>query len=202
MREHVENVELYKPGGYHPIDIGDAITNGDDTYTVAHKLGHGGFSTVWLVKRSRKHSLPSFHALKIHRADVGDERVRHELDVLHRLGQLGRSSHPNIVMVEDSFTISGPNGQHRCLVLPLLALSLHSIKVKTLTLLQRHRICQQLASAVAFLHSHGVCHGGTVVPRCLPVTVNEKCGANQRASVFRYHTFKHSISASRHAVHG
>ncbi|KAK4241522.1 hypothetical protein C8A03DRAFT_30244, partial [Achaetomium macrosporum] len=56
MREHVENVELYKPGGYHPIDIGDAITNGEDSYTVAHKLGHGGFSTVWLLKRTRKNS--------------------------------------------------------------------------------------------------------------------------------------------------
>ena len=55
IREHVENVERYMPGGYHPIDIGDTISNGEDSYTVAHKLGYGGFSTAWLVKRQRKH---------------------------------------------------------------------------------------------------------------------------------------------------
>ncbi|KAK4132834.1 hypothetical protein BT67DRAFT_435361 [Trichocladium antarcticum] len=54
MREHVEDVERYTRGGYHPVDIGDTITNHQDDYTVVHKLGHSGFSTVWLVKRQRK----------------------------------------------------------------------------------------------------------------------------------------------------
>ncbi|KAK4125520.1 kinase-like protein [Parathielavia appendiculata] len=165
VREHVEDVERYMPGGYHPVDISDTITNHQDDYTVLHKLGYGGFSTVWLVKRQRKQldsaGQPqiSFHALKILRADLSDERANHELQFLQRLGQVGRSSHPNIVMLEDSFTVSGPNGQHRCLVFPLLAFSLHSDKSWTLTPSQRHSTCQQLASAVAFLHSHNVCHG-------------------------------------------
>ncbi|KAK4155705.1 kinase-like domain-containing protein [Chaetomidium leptoderma] len=168
MREHVEDVERYTPGGYHPVDIGDTITNRQDSddYTVVHKLGHGGFSTVWLAKRQRKQPLDStgqpqlsFHALKILRADLGDARASHELHFLQRLGQVGRSSHPNLVMLEDSFTVSGPNGQHRCLVFPLVAFSLYSDKSRSLTPSQRHDTCQQLASAVAFLHSHGVCHG-------------------------------------------
>ncbi|KAK4040188.1 kinase-like domain-containing protein [Parachaetomium inaequale] len=165
MRELVENVERYTPGGYHPVDIGDTITDRQDDYTVVQKLGHGVFSTVWLVKRQRKQldsaeqPQVSFHALKILRADLGDARASHELDFLQRLGQVGRSSHPNIVMLEDSFTVSGPNGQHRCLVFPLLAFSLHSDKSWSLTPSQRHHTCQQLASAVAFLHSHNVCHG-------------------------------------------
>ncbi|KAK3298003.1 kinase-like domain-containing protein [Chaetomium fimeti] len=170
MREHIENVECYTPGGYHPSDIGDTITNGQDSYTVIHKLGHGGYSTVWLLKRQRKHPAGqqeedyppvSFHALKILRADLGDTRADHELNFLQRLGQVGNSesSHPNIAVVEDSFTISGPNGQHHCLVSPLLGLSLHSISVERLTPSQRHHICQQLTSAVAFLHSHHICHG-------------------------------------------
>lgn len=173
MREHVENVECYTPGGYHPTDIGDTITNDRDSYTVIHKLGHGGYSAVWLVKRQLKHSAGqeqqhqqqdyppvSFHALKILRADLSDTRADHELNILQRLGQVGKSSHPNIAMVEDSFTISGPNGQHHCLVFPLLGLSLHSIKIEILTPSQRHHICQQLTSAIAFLHSHHICHGG------------------------------------------
>ncbi|SPQ27056.1 9b9f262d-e417-41ca-991e-9fbc54897877 [Thermothielavioides terrestris] len=133
MDEHVENVERYKPGGYHPVDIGDTITNGEDTYTVLHKLGHGGFSTVWLAKRQREHSAgssPSFHALKILRADLSDELAGHEHRFLQRLGQAGSSTHPNIVMLEDSFTVSGPNGQHRCLVFPFLGPSLYSLLLR------------------------------------------------------------------------
>ncbi|AEO71962.1 uncharacterized protein THITE_2093464 [Thermothielavioides terrestris NRRL 8126] len=163
MDEHVENVERYKPGGYHPVDIGDTITNGEDTYTVLHKLGHGGFSTVWLAKRQREHSAgssPSFHALKILRADLSDELAGHEHRFLQRLGQAGSSTHPNIVMLEDSFTVSGPNGQHRCLVFPFLGPSLYSLLLREcLTPAQRRGICKQLASAVAYLHSHDVCHG-------------------------------------------
>ncbi|KAK4151578.1 kinase-like domain-containing protein [Chaetomidium leptoderma] len=143
MDEHIESPEHYRPGGYHPVDIGDIITNAasDDTYTVIHKLGYGGFSTVWLANRQRKHPvaghpLPvSFHALKILRADLDDARADHELRFLQRLGQVGKSSHPNIVVLEDSFTISGPNGQHRCLVFPNSQVPL------------------------AFMHSHGICHG-------------------------------------------
>jgi serine/threonine protein kinase len=80
---------------------------------------------------------------------------------------VGKSSHPNIVVLEDSFAISGPNGQHRCLVFPFLGPSLcpRRTVVQNLTPRQRHSICQQLASAVAFMHSHGVCHGGIAFPR-------------------------------------
>ncbi|KAK4140678.1 kinase-like domain-containing protein [Dichotomopilus funicola] len=150
MQELVENVECYVPGGYHPTDIGDTIANGQDSYTVAHKLGHGAYSTVWLVKRQRKHCVGqqdpppvSFHALKIFRSNIGNMRGDNELHFLQRLGQVGKFGHPNIAMVEDSFTILGPNGQHQCLVSPVLGLTLHSISTK---------------NAVAFLHSHGICH--------------------------------------------
>lgn len=178
MGYEVEYVENYKPGGYHPIDIGDTITNGDDIYTVAHKLGYGGFSTVWLVKRQRRDSagqeVPvSFHALKVLRADLDNtatQRADRELDFLQRLGQMGRSSHPNILMLEDSFNISGPNGQHRCLVFPVLGPSLRkSSNLNKLSPSQRHHACQQLTSAVAFLHSHDVCHGGKAPSPPLPM---------------------------------
>lgn len=32
--QDIEDVEVYEPRGYHPVDIGDTIPNGDDTYTV------------------------------------------------------------------------------------------------------------------------------------------------------------------------
>jgi hypothetical protein len=37
----------YRPGGYHPVCLGD--TSKDGRYKIHHKLGWGGFSTVWLA---------------------------------------------------------------------------------------------------------------------------------------------------------
>ncbi|KAJ9416107.1 hypothetical protein QL093DRAFT_1077991 [Fusarium oxysporum] len=45
--EDVESPYGYSPGGYHPICIGDHLT---DRYRVIHKLGYGSFSTIWLVR--------------------------------------------------------------------------------------------------------------------------------------------------------
>jgi serine/threonine protein kinase len=112
----IENVQRYRPGGYHPVHIGDTLSK----YTVLHKLGYGGFSTVWLVKRDRTPIQPivlgaaqppvtSFHALKILCSDVGDMAKNNEMAMLHPLGELGTYDHPNIVTLEDSFDISGPN---------------------------------------------------------------------------------------------
>jgi hypothetical protein len=43
-----ESLSRYQPGGYHPVHLGDTFGNG--RYKIHHKLGWGGFSTVWLAK--------------------------------------------------------------------------------------------------------------------------------------------------------
>lgn len=43
-----EWVEDYRPGGYHPVVLGDVFKNGQ--YKVIRKLGEGSFSTVWLAQ--------------------------------------------------------------------------------------------------------------------------------------------------------
>ncbi|KAH6842392.1 kinase-like domain-containing protein [Chaetomium sp. MPI-CAGE-AT-0009] len=173
LLDHIEDVQRYVPGGYHPVDLGDTLTNGCDRYTIVHKLGYGGFSTVWLVKRERtltpqpagigtvgEGETISFHALKILCSDVGDMAEDHEATMLQHLGQLGTSGHPNIVTLEASFTVSGPNGNHRCLVFPVLGPKLGSPQVnESMTPSKRHQVCRQLASAVACLHARRVCHG-------------------------------------------
>jgi serine/threonine protein kinase len=46
-----EPIHRYRPGGYHPIHLGDTLKSG--RYQVLHKLGWGGYATVWLAKDHR-----------------------------------------------------------------------------------------------------------------------------------------------------
>lgn len=44
---HVEEgCQVYRPGGFHPVYIGDIFK---DRYRVLNKVGYGTYSTVWLV---------------------------------------------------------------------------------------------------------------------------------------------------------
>ena len=43
-----EKLWKYRPGGFHPVCLNDTFKNG--RYKVRHKLGWGGYSTVWLAK--------------------------------------------------------------------------------------------------------------------------------------------------------
>lgn len=42
-----ESIPGYRPGGYHPVALGDTFNN--DRYKVYHKLGWGGHATAWLA---------------------------------------------------------------------------------------------------------------------------------------------------------
>lgn len=45
-RSAEEDPGRYRPGGYHPVEVGDVY---NDRYKVKRKLGYGLYSTVWLV---------------------------------------------------------------------------------------------------------------------------------------------------------
>lgn len=139
------------------MDIGDRLgpAGGSHYYTVLHKLGFGGFSTVWLTRCSRD---DRYYALKILAADLPETQGK-DLTILQGLRDDG-FEHPHIVHLHESFEVSGPNGTHTCLVLPALGPSLHEHPVrKTLAPEVRYQICQQVATGVAALHKKGVCHG-------------------------------------------
>lgn len=42
-----EGSEAYRPGGFHPVYIGDIY---NERYKILNKIGYGAYSTVWLVK--------------------------------------------------------------------------------------------------------------------------------------------------------
>lgn len=110
----VEDVKKYVPGGYHPVDIGDKI----DEFIVVHKLGFGGFATVWLVQSTMN---SHYYALKILCAEVPSTHVI-EKQVFEYLGD---HNQPSIIQLVRSFEITGPNGVHSCLVLPVCGPSLY-----------------------------------------------------------------------------
>ncbi|KAF3798588.1 hypothetical protein GCG54_00010740 [Colletotrichum gloeosporioides] len=60
-----EYLSDYAQGGFHPVQLGDRLEYG--RYIVFHKLGHGGFSTVWLGHDGK---LGRNVAIKILKADV------------------------------------------------------------------------------------------------------------------------------------
>jgi serine/threonine-protein kinase SRPK3 len=43
-----EPLHRYRIGGYHPIALRDLLKDG--RYKILHKLGWGGYSTVWAAK--------------------------------------------------------------------------------------------------------------------------------------------------------
>lgn len=45
-----EDLDRYRPGGYHPVHLGDVF---NDRYVVVRKLGYGQYSTVWLARDTR-----------------------------------------------------------------------------------------------------------------------------------------------------
>ena len=116
-----EDVDRYRPGGFHPVDIGDKIAQ----YTVLHKLGSGGFATVWLVESSEDNR-PGYYALKVLCADASGTKANEQ----KVLGHLGLHDHPNVVKLLDSFDITGPNGVHTCLVLPVCGPSLYNWSIR------------------------------------------------------------------------
>ncbi|KAI5458929.1 kinase-like domain-containing protein [Mariannaea sp. PMI_226] len=154
LMEDIEDVQKYVVGGYHPVAIGDVLGDSDGIkrFRVIHKLGAGGFSTVWWTRSSVDQR---YYALKVmcSSASFHDR----ELEVMSHFPQQ-REKLPNITSLLDSFEVIGQNGTHLCLVYPLLGPSLKKVW-KQLANTTRHRVCKELTSGLAFLHDHEVCHG-------------------------------------------
>ncbi|OIW27648.1 kinase-like protein [Coniochaeta ligniaria NRRL 30616] len=136
-----EDIENYEPGGFHPVHLGDVY---DSHYRVVHKLGFGGFSTVWLARQTVTNR---WVALKIVAA--------RELPTYHDRSVI--ASHPSMAgshlfaMVDEQFWIDGPNGRHLCLVFPGIYSRLKPAFARDVYL--------QAVRALAQLHANGLCHG-------------------------------------------
>ncbi|KAF7311396.1 Protein kinase [Mycena kentingensis (nom. inval.)] len=157
-----EDPEAYKPGGLHPVHLGDKFSN--DRYTVVHKLGHGATSTVWLVSDAQTNAYASLKLLSA-------SKTATELPVLQHLRSSYDPAKPgsqHVAQILDHFVHEGPNGRHQCLVGEVFGPNFSVSNTEWLHDLWDdgrlpseivHRICGQLAVAVAYLHKRGVAHG-------------------------------------------
>ncbi|KAK6849444.1 hypothetical protein PG995_013277 [Apiospora arundinis] len=156
----VEDAERYEPGGFHPVEIGDRFGGG--RFRVAHKLGYGGFTTVWLCRDEQK---DRWCALKIMATDDSSEEGG-DLKVMKRFREKGidwqEAAAHYVVLPEEHFWIEGPNGRHLALVTPLLGPSLSywlgdDMCEKSFEVMPD--FCRQMTEGLRFLHDNGVCHG-------------------------------------------
>lgn len=158
--DDVERLETYQTGGYHPIAIGDTLKDG--RYKIVHKLGHGGYSTIWIARDKNSASTYTYVAVKI---CVSDNIVMsQEKEITRKLLDSDDDRVSMILPIIDEFVVDGPNGQHPCIVTPPARMSIAASKSVThgyniFPLPTARAIAAQLAQVVAFCQAQGVVHG-------------------------------------------
>lgn len=155
--DDVERPSGYRPGGYHPVVVGDKF---NDRYHIVDKLGHGSFSTIWLA---RDEKAERYVALKICTADSENR----ETDILRDLSHISFLEEPGWSMVPrvyEQFESLSPNGRHQCYVTTAARCSL--AKITGFSMFQTEvarKLIAQLIMAVAYIHSRGIVHGGKFI---------------------------------------
>ncbi|KAG9237183.1 kinase domain-containing protein [Amylocarpus encephaloides] len=135
---------------YYPVYIGQTLNN---NYRIEHKLGHGGFSTVWMAHDMRGGKNVALKIL------VAGQMGEDELTIQNEIKQKVSDTN-NLVLYEATFRLPGYNTlDHRVFVFPIHGPSLRS-SMRSLPIAHRMHAVRPLAQALQCLHSGGfVCRG-------------------------------------------
>lgn len=178
----VENFEEYRHGGYHPSLIGDTFC--DNRYTIVHKLGFGGYSTIWLA---RDQQLQRYVSLKILAASASGESAEGTILSSLRNGDSAHIGKQFIPLLLDQFSFNGPNGHHLCLVGQPFGCSIARSQEDSVDLMfpvdAARSIAAQLIVGLSYLQACGICHGArTLASTLFPFS---KC-AHELMSSYRF----------------
>ncbi|KAB8216975.1 kinase-like domain-containing protein [Aspergillus novoparasiticus] len=161
-----EGTQVYRPGGFHPVYIGDVCK---DRYKVLNKIGYGVYSTVWLARdlEPAQSGLENqFRALKVLSAESyeGTDSPIFEREILTHLrdGDCDQIGYDYVCHLFDDFEDRGPNGTHVCLVFELMGETLRSFGAwfaeSRLPNSVMRRFTIQLLLVLDFAHEHNVIH--------------------------------------------
>ncbi|KAI1041806.1 hypothetical protein LB505_008461 [Fusarium chuoi] len=148
VEDACEPINRYEEGLYLPICIGEVIA---DRYRIEHKLGHGGFSTVWMA-----HDMDQGKdvALKIMTANFeGEREFLRQNEIINCVSDTSR-----LLIYQDAFLLHGAGrNPHRVLVFPVKGPNLRDYARETSTIMRRSA-AKQLLQALKALHDGGMVH--------------------------------------------
>ncbi|KAF1956028.1 protein kinase [Byssothecium circinans] len=161
-----EDPHDYVRGVYFPVELGNVFNNG--RYLVLHKLGWGGYATVWLARDTLNNTNV---ALKFIRKSINTHEpaiMRHLRDSPIAHANIAHPGRKHVVQLLDDFDVSA---SHTCLVLDVMGKSISS-RAEGFTggRLPGHiakEVTYQVALGLDYLWqcrvAHGDLHGGNVL---------------------------------------
>lgn len=167
-----ESLGDYRPGGYHPVKVGDRYSSATNLYVVCRKLGWGHFSTVWLCQDTCSGRYVAMKMVKLGRnyADAARDEVSILRWLQDELDDARADAH--VVRLLDEFEVHGPNGVHVAMVFELMGENMLHLIYKSSAVRCAHRnphphglpldvvrlIMHQLLALVDYMHRRGVVH--------------------------------------------
>lgn len=135
---------------FYPVCIGEVL---DKRYCITHKLGHGGFSTVWLARDLEN---KTDVALKIMASGKSRElEVQMQEEILQSVQNIS-----HLVTYLATFSLCGDGCKHQVLVFPWQGDCLDDLRVQMMSMTTRMSAARQLLEVLESLHNAGIVHRG------------------------------------------
>ncbi|KAK3400838.1 kinase-like domain-containing protein [Sordaria brevicollis] len=164
----VEEPDQYRPGGFHPILLNSYLgpATNPTRFRVFHKLGFGGFGTVWLCQdmdEMRINKKVKWRVVKVMSAKASNLKEGNaDLKVMEMFEGVDKEllKRKGVSIPLESFWVEGPNGRHFCLMMEWLGPETTGLArcIGHCDGMMKD-ICYQMLEAMEFLHSRGLCHG-------------------------------------------
>jgi serine/threonine protein kinase len=151
IEENAEPASFYSDASiYYPIHIGQVLAQ---KYRIEHKLGHGGFSTVWMA-----HNIQTSQDVALKICTVTSDTVNREWNMHNEIRARVKDT-SNLLLSFEIFFITASRGHHTVLVFPLRGPNLQSCLVN-LSMADRMSAAKQTLEALKQLHDAKIVHRG------------------------------------------